>query len=884
MSLQDEGVTKMIRGYLFAGWLGVVAVVFLSQTSCSMPLTGTLEGSGSVNRPFPQHETYADGTIRPTNFTQAEQDQHVRDFYDYWKSSYLVSAGSNEAGKQMYRVSFGSREPDATVSEGLGYGMVTVALMAGHDPDAQAVFDGLWYFARESPSRIDSRLMSWKIKNGSAVGGNNSAFDGDVDIAYGLLLAEAQWRSSGEAAEINYKAEADQVIAGILDSMIGESSRLPMLGDWVRDNGSPYNQYAPRSSDFMPSHFRAFGRATNDATWETVISNSQAVIDQIQAHHSPTTGLLPDFIINCKPISSCAPAYSGFLEGEHDGLYYYNAGRDPWRMGLDGLLNGDATSKAQVLKMVNWVKGNSGGEASKIKAGYQLDGTPIGDYLTSFFVAPFGVGAMLDASQQDFLNDIYASLHNKHEDYYEDSVNMLTLLVMTGNYWDPTANDTPTASTLAEATATSTPTANDTPTATTVAGATATSTPTPIDTPTATTVAEASATSPPASQAGNLDKVIVGYYPAWGIYGRNYFVTDIPADKLTHINYAFANVSSAGECVLGDPSADTQYSYPGDSASDPLRGNFNQLNLLKEQHPHLKTLISVGGWSWSGHFSDAALTAASRQQFAESCVALMKEYGFDGIDIDWEYPVNGGLPGNSTRPEDKQTYTLLLAELRAQLDAQEAQDGAPRKPSDHYLLTIAAPAGPSAYVNFELDQIHQHLDWINLMSYDFHGSWENQTNFNAPLYAPADDPSSNQLNVNAAVQAYLAAGVPSQKLVMGVPSYGRGWSGVPNLNHGLYQSSTGIPPGTWEAGNFDYQDLKDNYLNRYTRYWNDEAKVPWLYNSKTGIMITYDDPESFAHKVDYIHHHTLAGAIFWELSGDDAQNSLLNTLYRGLIE
>ena len=388
----------------------------------------------AVKRPFPQHVSYADNTIRPNNFSQSEQDQHVRNFYDYWKQNYIVAASNSS-----YRVAF-AKGSDTTVSEGQGFGMVITVIMAGHDSDAQTIFDGLWKFARQFPSGNDNRLMSWKIKNGQVVGGNTSAFDGDADIAYGLILADAQWGSSGN---VNYKAEAITVIEAILASTIGPNSRLPMLGDWVEANdGTPHNQYTPRSSDFMPANFRAFANATNDSVWNTVISNSQAVIDTIQSNFS--TGLLPDFIINCDNISECTPANSDFLEGDHDGDYYYNAGRDPWRIALDALLNNDSKSHTQAQKMITWLANATGGNANQIKSGYELDGTGIGeDYVTTFFVAPFGVAAMLDSNNQDFLNDIYATIYNEKEDYYEDSVNLLSLLVMTGNFWDSESNSTP---------------------------------------------------------------------------------------------------------------------------------------------------------------------------------------------------------------------------------------------------------------------------------------------------------------------------------------------------------------------------------------------------------------------------------------------------------
>ncbi|MFP6737182.1 MAG: glycoside hydrolase family 18 protein [Planctomycetota bacterium] len=371
-------------------------------------------------------------------------------------------------------------------------------------------------------------------------------------------------------------------------------------------------------------------------------------------------------------------------------------------------------------------------------------------------------------------------------------------------------------------------------------------------------------------------KRIVAYYTAWSIYARNFFVTDIQAEKLTHINYAFANIAN-GEIALGDRWADIEKSYPGDSWDDPLRGNFNALLNLKERHPHVKTLISVGGWTWSGRFSDVAVSADSRNLFAASCVDFMTRYGFDGIDIDWEYPVSGGLDSNRTRQEDRENFTLLLAEFRRQVDEKAVADGQP------YLLTIAAPAGSGTYANIEIDRIHPLLDWINLMSYDFNGGWSAQTGLNAGLFAVPDNENKIPgLNAAAALEAYLDAGVPPVKLQMGVPFYGRGWRGVADVNNGLHQPHRGVPTGTWENGVFDYSDLVDNYLPEYTRHWHEQAKVPWLYNADTGVMITYDDPESLALKVDYVNEQRLGGVMLWDLSSDDEEDSLLSVLHEGL--
>ncbi|HMS17459.1 MAG TPA: glycosyl hydrolase family 18 protein, partial [Planctomycetota bacterium] len=377
-------------------------------------------------------------------------------------------------------------------------------------------------------------------------------------------------------------------------------------------------------------------------------------------------------------------------------------------------------------------------------------------------------------------------------------------------------------------------------------------------------------------------KKIVGYFAAWGVYGRNFHVADINGDLITHINYAFANISPAGTAVLGDPYADTQRVYPGDDMSPgALHGSFNQLLLLKARKPHIKTLISIGGWTWSSGFSVLAATASGRTTFAQSAIDFMVQYGFDGIDVDWEYPVSGGLPGNVTSPNDRSNFTLLLQELRAQLTARELIDGR------SYLLTIAGPAGPSIIANLEIPLIHPLLDWINLMSYDFHGSWSTHTNFNAPLYPAPGDPNppatSQTFNVDAAVTAWINQGVPPSKLHMGVPFYGRGFANVGPTNGGLFQPFNGIPMGSFEPGVFDYKDLLQNYIPSSTRTWNAASQVPWLYNPATQVMISYDDPDSITAKANAILAHNLGGAMLWEFSGDTPSNALLRSLSDRLL-
>lgn len=427
---------------------------------------------------------------------------------------------------------------------------------------------------------------------------------------------------------------------------------------------------------------------------------------------------------------------------------------------------------------------------------------------------------------------------------------------------ETTAGPTGTAtdSDSGEPTGTVTSTTGDPPTSTTVATATGPGTTTDDTTTTTTT------TGDPVRGSGR----IVGYFTAWAVYDRDYHVSEIPADKLTHVNYAFANLSAQGECVLGDSYADIEKAYDGDDPNAPLKGSFNQLQKLKQQHGHLRTLISVGGYTWSTQFAPAAATEQGRAKLAASCVKFMRDYGFDGVDIDWEFPAS---------PQEGQHYSALLAALRAELDAAEAEDGA------EYLLTIAAPAGPGNLANLDLPGIAASVDWINLMAYDFAGPWMGTTTHNAALYSPADDPDPNNalLSDDSAVTAILDAGVAPDQLVLGVPFYGRSFAGAGGGQDGLYSSFSGPGPGTWEPGIVDYHDIVANYEPELERFWHDDAQVPWLYDAADDLFITYDDPESMQRKTDYIAAKGLGGAMFWELAGDTQDSALLDVLADALL-
>jgi chitinase len=368
---------------------------------------------------------------------------------------------------------------------------------------------------------------------------------------------------------------------------------------------------------------------------------------------------------------------------------------------------------------------------------------------------------------------------------------------------------------------------------------------------------------------------VVGYLASWGVRSKGTRIADLPARDLTHIFYAFAKIDADGRVALGDacvdvgecprPAGDTSRRVRFDADMMRPGGNFGELQQLKARNPHLKLLISVGGWTGSGRFSDAALTDASRRRFTESAIdVFIRRWPglFDGIDIDWEFPVAGGMKGNVERPADRENFSLLLAELRRQLDAQGAKD------NRRYELAIAASARAPEIANIDLARIEPLLDFINVMTYDYHSA-PGTTNFNAPLYAAANDPTPTW-NVDASIAAFIKGRVSAKKLLVGVPFYGRAFGQVRNVNRGLFQQGTQNPP-EWKQGDGDWKVLARTRLKdpRYVRHWEPGARVPWLYDSNSGTWISYDDPESVAAKASYVRERGLGGVVIWELGGDD---------------
>ncbi|CAE6537313.1 unnamed protein product [Rhizoctonia solani] len=343
-------------------------------------------------------------------------------------------------------------------------------------------------------------------------------------------------------------------------------------------------------------------------------------------------------------------------------------------------------------------------------------------------------------------------------------------------------------------------------------------------------------------------KVNIGYFPNWGIYGRGYTPTQIDIDSLTHIYYAFADTDpQTGRAFLSDLWADQQITYPGDNNTTPgnnLYGNLKQLYLLKKRQRTLKTVLSFGGWTYSqgGHFSFVT-DSKQRTTFVKSAVQLLEDNGFDGLDIDWEYPADEA---------QADALVALLKETRHALDALAKKKG----DNVPYQLSAAVPAGPQRQ-NLKVKKMNKYLTYWNLMAYDYSGSWSNVSDYQANLYGGA----YSGVSTNASTEWYLKNGASKDKFVIGMPIYGRGFQ----KTNGIFQSFSGVGSGSWESGVYDYNALPlpgavvHNDLSNISSYSYDPAKKE---------LISYDTPIIIEKKCDWMSGQGLAGAMFWELSGD----------------
>ncbi len=327
--------------------------------------------------------------------------------------------------------------------------MIITALMAGYDADAQSTFDDMYRYYDAHHSEYDlssfgfptNLLMAWH-QNDQCTNTLDAcdATDGDVDIAYALLLADAQWGSNGD---IDYKTRALAIIDQLMDALIeGSAATGPSyitIGDCIL--GDAAWQKRTRPSDFILAEFRAFRAASGDARWDTSITAMLDISASLQTNHS-SSGLLPDFVD--KANTAPEPAAPNIIESAHDGQWYANSCRTPWRIGQEAVFFNTAASKAVVSKMTTFMRSETSDDPKKICSGYDLDGTPLDacDWHSLEYVAPFAVAAMIDADNAAWLDAIWAimkdpSLIAAERQYYGDTINLLTMLVVSGNWWLP---------------------------------------------------------------------------------------------------------------------------------------------------------------------------------------------------------------------------------------------------------------------------------------------------------------------------------------------------------------------------------------------------------------------------------------------------------------
>ena len=369
--------------------------------------------------------------LRPSSLNQAGLDSALTSFYSQWKATYLTQ-GQCPSG-QLYVNSSGDAGGGSSisVSEAHGYGMLALVLMAHSDTAAHAQFDQMVSFLLAHPSAAGSGLMAWNINAPcNSASGAGSASDGDLDIAYALLLADSTW---GSAGAINYLAQAKRIINAIMATEVNQQGHFVTMWENVSNSDSHYG--GMRVSDMMMDHFRAFAQATGDSRWNTVVSSGYGVLATLQSASS--AGLLPDFAINL--LSRAQPAGQNFLEGAHDGQYYYNACRLPWRVAIDYMLNNDMRAHDITSALVNGLRTRANGSASAIVDGYDLQGNRVGRNNNLSFMAPLAVGAMVSGNQAwvDALWQAMASKSMSSDQYYGNTIKLLSMITIAGHYRAP---------------------------------------------------------------------------------------------------------------------------------------------------------------------------------------------------------------------------------------------------------------------------------------------------------------------------------------------------------------------------------------------------------------------------------------------------------------
>ncbi|MEU0131826.1 chitinase C-terminal domain-containing protein [Streptomyces sp. NPDC006289] len=457
---------------------------------------------------------------------------------------------------------------------------------------------------------------------------------------------------------------------------------------------------------------------------------------------------------------------------------------------------------------------------------------------------------------------------------------------------------------------------------------------------------------------------VIGYFTNWrtGKDGKPaYLASDIPWDKVTHLNYAFAHVDGANKISVGTDgpeNASTGMTWPGVAGAEmdpalPYKGHFNLLNKFKKQHPNVKTLVSVGGWAETGGYfddggdrvdsggfysmatnADGSVNQSGINTFADSAVAFVKKYGFNGVDIDYEYPTtmkDAGNPldhtlANARRAGLVKGYGALMKTLREKLDRASAADG------KHYLLSVAAPSSGYLLRGMETFQVQKYLDYVNIMSYDLHGAWNEYVGPNASLFDDGKDAELAQAGVYSTSQYggvgylntdwayhYFRGSMPAGRINIGLPYYTRGFKnvqggtnglwgkaattdcpagagltkcgdgavGIDNLWHDLDTNGKESPAGSnpmWHAKNLE-KGVVGDYVTRYgfpastkltgtyARNYDSTLVAPWLWNAQKKVFLSTEDEQSVAAKADYVVDKGIGGTMIWELAGDYAYNS-----------
>ncbi|HEX3696598.1 MAG TPA: glycosyl hydrolase family 8 [Polyangia bacterium] len=421
------------------------------------------DGTTTPKLAFGSHTAmYTAGVIRPSG-NQDDLDAAVKTKYQEWKARYLIQGCGGYyvcaadvpgacVNDGLALTKNGGIGPDGqpldqtmTVSEGHGYGMLIAVLMAGLEPDARTIFDGFVTVRKKFPSPYNANLMAWQMNagcTGPAPEDNDAATDGDLDSAFALLLAEQQWASP------KYGQQARDVIQAVSDREMNPTTHLPLLGDWALPTDEPemgiQDYYATRLSDHMTDHFRSFQKANMNGgfDWGAAVTGVYDLMDKMQTTYAPMTGLVPDFVSDTNtatPMPISVDYADNVLGEDLTTNYDYNSCRVPWRLGTDYIINGEAKAKTVLTKMNDFIKMTTKGDPTMILDGYSFAGVPHSDAgPNGCFTGSFGVSAMIDSSNQAWLDAIWKNLvTTPADDYYGDTIRLISMIIMSGNWWNP---------------------------------------------------------------------------------------------------------------------------------------------------------------------------------------------------------------------------------------------------------------------------------------------------------------------------------------------------------------------------------------------------------------------------------------------------------------